>query len=106
MKQLEENVSEKAGYPVQIHNDMKPSLSKLFYKMRNMWRAAKRTEERFFQNNEEWLSASVSFPIPAITLKTPKDKGGRLSTEFKSSSERTKRRKTEEVRSFTSEELA
>ncbi|CAL1672299.1 unnamed protein product [Lasius platythorax] len=74
--------------------------------MRTMWQKVNRTEI-FFKKYEEWLNAPVFFPVPATSQKTPTNKGGRFSTEFASCSDRSKRRKTEEIRAtLTSNELA
>jgi len=54
-----------------------------------MWQNANRTEKVFYQRHEEWLNASVYFPVSAFQ-KTPINKGGRPSIEFTSCSDRSK----------------
>jgi len=112
IEHLENQLSEKSGCSIEIlDNDLKSALSKLFYKMRTKWHYVHRIEEKFFAKYNEWLNASVAFLVPAVTPAVNKNiqqnKVGRPSSKFTSSSERTKRRKTEEIRSkFTLETLS
>jgi len=110
---LQKALAEKSGRFVEIREDMQHSLSLLFSNMRTKWAAANRTQLTFFRNNEEWLNGLIYFPIASSTecaTSTPEKenkKSGRPSQTFMSSSERSKRRKTKELRdSISSEELA
>jgi len=64
---------------------------------RSRWIKAFRMEERFLKNNAEWLDTSISFQTRE-GMKTPEKKRGRPKISFESSSERTKRLKTKELR--------
>lgn len=110
---MQEALAEKSGRFVEIRDDMQHSLSLLFSNIRIKWAAANRTQVTFFRNNEEWLNGLIYFPIVSSTecaTSAPKKedkKSGRPSQTFMSSSERSKRRKTKELRdSLSSEELA
>lgn len=107
IKFLEQEISEKSGRSVQVPQDSKATFSKLFNNMRTRWQQANRTEGPFLKNNDKWLSEQVSFAVPTTGKANPVNKGGRPSQEFASSSDRSKRRKTKDIRtSFTSDELA
>jgi len=54
-------------------------------------------EERFLKNNAEWLDTSISFRTRE-GMEIPEKKRGRPKISFESSSERTKRLKTKELR--------
>jgi len=110
---LQKALAEKSGRFVEIREDMQHSLSLLFSNMRTKWAAANRTQLTFFRNNKEWLNGLIYFPIASSTecaTSTPEKenkKSGRPSQTFMSSSERSKRRKTKELRdSISSEKLA
>lgn len=80
IKNLENQLSEKSGCSIKIFtDDLKLALSKLFYTMRTKWQSVHRTEENFFKKYDEWLSASLSFPVSAVIQNTPKNKVGRPS---------------------------
>lgn len=63
------------------------------------WFACNRTTTRFLDKNEEWLNTMLSFPKFSPSSNTKKI--GRPSLEFMECSERTKRQKTEKLRSNT-----
>lgn len=107
IKHLEEKLSEKNGYSVKIRESMRTSLSALFHKMRTMWQKVNRKEKIFFQKYKEWLNMPIFFPVAVTSQKVLTNTGGRPSIEFAFCSQRSKRRKTEEIRAkFTSDELA
>lgn len=111
LKHLEASILEKTADIIVLKEDMKPQFSKLFHGMRERYNSVNRTERDFFVKYDKWLSEPVSFLVqrkafPSTTSETSK-KGGRPSTAFLLSSDRSKRRKTEELRSsFSPEELA
>lgn len=59
------------------------------------WAAAKRQEQRFLNNNKKWLASSIK--LPSLGSETGK-KRGRPTKKFQELSERSKRRKTMELR--------
>ena len=69
----------------------------MFNVFRTKYTDAQRKEERFFTQNEEWVSVEVTSRKATASFKTP-TKSGRTPTDFSSSSDRTKRRKTEAIR--------
>lgn len=103
-----EKISKDTGRTVVVPEDSKQTFSILFNQMRTRWQQAHRKSCVFFKNNGEWLSKQVCFAAPTDTVVTsPGNTGGRPSLEFTMSSERSKRRKTQDIRtSFNSVELA
>lgn len=67
--------------------------------IRKRWSKAHSIFEKFISSNDSWLEGT--FEIPTTTQNKP----GRPAKTFSECSERTKRRKTEEVRSTVSEEV-
>lgn len=111
LEHLSAEISKKSGRSVLIRDDMKQSFSYLFHKMRTMWQSVNRHDNRFYEKYEKWLNVHVCFPVPAPSQKAPAltrtVRRGRPSVEFETLSERSKRRKTEEVRAtLTTNELA
>ncbi|XP_071581303.1 uncharacterized protein [Temnothorax nylanderi] len=105
IKHLEQELSEQNNCSIQIHPDARSHMSTFFSKLRAKWQKAKRTMKFFLQKNENWLEVNMSFPIRSDTDKL--SVRGRPSLDFGSSSERSKRRKTEDLRrNFTTEELS
>lgn len=79
-------------------NQQKEVLKKLSYlktEYKARYTKARRIEERFINNNLEWLEGSISFPNKIVT------KRGRPEMSFDDSSDRTKRLKTKELRDST-----
>lgn len=100
-------VLERSGKSIVIRDDMKSSFSTLFSKIRQRLQTVNRTEEKFFQKYSDWLGKPVTFPILEDFAAATPSITGRPTKEFLLSSERSKRRKTEELRSsFSPEELA
>lgn len=114
---LESNIADKHGKSVHISDDLKKTLAILMTKLRSKWDDASRKTDRFFKNNEQWLKGEIHFPtsisVNAETAaqdipdeSTSRDRG-RPFKSFDTSSDRSKRRKTEEIRkTFTADELA
>lgn len=67
--------------------------------IKEKWAKSHRKEDVFLKMNESWLDGT--FELPTQTLLRP----GRPAKSFEDSSERSKRRKTEELRSNTADEL-
>lgn len=64
------------------------------------WLSAQRKEDRFLSTNAKWLEGTVTIPVFGSSSS------GRPRKEFNDASDRTKRRKTEEVRQqLTTEEI-
>lgn len=101
-------ISEESGRTVVVPEDSTPTFSMLFNQMRTRWQLSHRQSNAFFKKNGEWLSGQVCFAVSTDTVRTnPGNKGGRPSLHFGKSSERSKRRKTTDIRtSFNSDELA
>jgi len=102
-------MSDKLQCSFTLPEDVKPIIRKLLYNFRTKWQQVQRKEERFFDTYDEWLSVFVSFNIKSqrVLETSKKPDFGRPSLEFATSSDRTKRRKTEDIRSQTSvEELS
>ncbi len=102
------SVKQNTGLFIDIGPDMKHTMNLLFSGIRTRWASAFRNEAAFLKNNEEWLKAVVEFStLPSSECRTSiplKDnmKIGRPSLSFSSSSERSKRRKTQELRNTVS----
>uniref|UniRef100_A0A1E1WT91 Uncharacterized protein n=1 Tax=Pectinophora gossypiella TaxID=13191 RepID=A0A1E1WT91_PECGO len=73
---------------------LKRNFSHFKSQIKQRWLKAHKKEDVFLKINHSWLEGT--FEIPAISQNRP----GRPSKLFNESSERTKRRKTEEVRSL------
>ncbi|XP_055842460.1 uncharacterized protein LOC129909398, partial [Episyrphus balteatus] len=72
-----------------LHHDLK----NFKYDLKEKWRSAQYNEERFFQKNREWLNSSIHIHKWISIIKP-----GRPSKEFQDLSDRSKRRKTKEIR--------
>lgn len=59
-----------------------------------------RIEEKFLKRFNEWLSKLVTFPMSQNATATTSSPRGRPTKEFQSYSEKSKRRETEDLRSF------
>lgn len=107
LNHLKTAVSERSGKSIEIREDMKASFSTLFSKIRQKLQTVKRTEQFFFQKYHDWLIKPVTFPILEVVTTLATSVRARPTKEFLTSSERSKRRKTEELRSsFSPQELA
>lgn len=73
--------------------DLKQRFSLFKSVLKDKWAKCHRKEEAFLKNNESWLNGT--FQIPIKSLNRP----GRPLKSFDESSERSKRRKTEKIRS-------
>lgn len=83
-------------YTEELKQVYKRQMSRLKAALRKMWSSSSRTHEKFIKKHGTWLQGSFQIPIPA-TLSTPSS-AGRPRKSFVDSSERSKRRKTEQLR--------
>jgi len=99
-EKIEEVMSDKLQCSFTLPEDVKPIIRKLLYNFRTKWQV-QRKEERFFDTYDECLSVFVSFNIKSqrVLETSKKPDFSRLSLEFATSSDRTRRRKTEDIRS-------
>lgn len=96
----------KLQYPYNLPDHAKQSIRKLIFDLKNKWHKSKRTESIFLNTYSEWLGVYISFGLKEEN-KTKRSTRGRPSTSFEDSSERSKRRKTENFRTqSTTEELS
>jgi len=78
-------------------NDLKKKLSYFKSEYKSRWEKAHRVEERFIIENKNWLNASIKF----VSLNNQNNRG-RPVVAFEMSSERNKRKITQELRNNTS----
>lgn len=101
-EEIDNLMSSQLGYSFTLPESVKPVIRKLMNSFRKKWRQVKRTEKFFFEKFENWLAVFVPFKELKLVVKTPnKPRTGRPLSDFNRSSERTKRRKTENVRANT-----
>ncbi|CAI6357482.1 unnamed protein product [Macrosiphum euphorbiae] len=79
------------------NNDFKKKLSYFNSEYKSRWEKAHRVEERFIVENKNWLNASIKF----VSLNNQNNRG-RPVVAFEMSSERNKRKITQELRNNTS----
>lgn len=80
-------------------SNLKHNFSYLKSQIKQRWLKAHKTEATFLKNNELWLQGTFEIPVGTSNRQ------GRPSKSFEDSSERTKRRKTEEIRSSVEPEV-
>lgn len=84
----------------QKRKTLKKILSHFKCDFKRKWEAANRKEERFLKNNQKWINASIKLPM------WKKINAGRPRKDFIEVSDRSKRRKTNDLREqITAEEL-
>src|SRR6195952_1075522 len=83
-------------YTEELKQVYKRQMSRLKAAVRKMWSSSSRTHKKCIKKHGTWLQGSFQIPIPA-TLSTPSS-AGRPKKSFVDSSERSKRRKTEQLR--------
>lgn len=99
---MENRLADITGCSESERNVLKQSLKWFKHYFKEKWSSANRMEDRFIQNNSDWLASTISVPLFSLTIPGP----GRPKKDFNVSSERSKRRKTEDLRmQSTSEEL-
>ncbi|XP_075979633.1 uncharacterized protein LOC142978911 [Anticarsia gemmatalis] len=79
----------------------KQKISLIKHQFKTRWQAAHKKEVVFESNNKDWLNGSTSLQLPITETST-----GRPKKTFAESSERSKRRKTEELRLQEVEKLS
>lgn len=89
---LETHLITRTKCPEENQREFRRHLSRFKAQFRQRWIAARYSTDIFIKKNAEWLAAAIKVPIFAP------DKRGRPEMSFELSSERSKRRKTEELR--------
>ncbi|GLV33219.1 hypothetical protein CBL_08387 [Carabus blaptoides fortunei] len=103
---LEKSLAEKSGYIITISDDRKPTIFVLLAKFRSKYEETAQRQDSFFKKNESWLNSTVNFPIDAKCATVNKSTG-RPAANFEALSDRSKRRRTEEIRTkFSPAELS
>lgn len=88
-----------------MSENTKTVCSNLISKFRKKWQENRRIETRFFSSSEEWLNGQVTFIVDNAPEK--QCTAGRRSSEWDLLSDRSKRRRTEDVRlDYSTKELA
>lgn len=94
LEYLENHLLQLNDFTARQIKTIKQDLSRFKSEMKSRWTKAVRREDYFLQRNEEWLQGTFTLPKAVGSA-------GRPSKLFQESSERTKRRKTEELRKET-----
>ncbi|CAG9840790.1 unnamed protein product [Diabrotica balteata] len=89
---LEDRLAQMTSCPREDRNILSRSLKYFKASFKQKWAAARNTDERFLKHNEEWLKTSLEL------LSWSSLKPGRPVKQFHELSERSKRRRTEEIR--------
>ncbi|CAG9834500.1 unnamed protein product [Diabrotica balteata] len=89
---LEDRLAQMTSCPREERNMLSRSLKYFNASFKQKWAAARNTDERFLKHNEEWLKTSLEL------LSWSSLKPGRPVKQFHELSERSKRRRTEEIR--------
>lgn len=80
---------------------LKRSFAHFKSEIKHRWTKAQYKEDNFIKYNRSWLDGTFEIPVVETSQKRP----GRPSKPFEDSSERSKRRKTEELRSNFEKEI-
>lgn len=96
--------SENSNYHLSV--DEKKQISDQVHKIRSRWDSSKRIEEKFLKTNHDWLQKSIELKKESKQKQNVEknSNAGRRELSFSESSERSKRRKTEELRMNVSTE--
>ncbi|XP_047134584.2 uncharacterized protein LOC124812267 [Hydra vulgaris] len=106
IEHLEKSLTEKIGYVISIRDNMRPTISVLMTKFRKKYKEAAQRQDYFFKKNENWLKTSVYFQIDAKRAIVNKSTG-RPTRSFETLSDRSKKRRTKEMRTkFSPAELS
>lgn len=89
---MENRLLEISNCPTDEVNAFKRKLRHFKSEFKNKWAAASNKDDRFLKNNEKWLAGTIK-----LTMWS-KQKPGRPSKDFEECSDRSKRRKTKEIR--------
>lgn len=93
LKYLQNYILTSENYEEPQKKVIKKQFSYLKSQFKQRWNKAHKTEQVFIKNNEQWLQGT--FEIPKISQSKP---SGRPQKSFQDLSERSRRRKTEEIR--------
>lgn len=99
LEKLENNLLECYGHTEESKKNLKRKFSNFKAQIKQRWITAKRREDLFLTQNQAWLEGT--FEIPCETIH----RQGRPNKLFAESSERTKRRKTEEIRATVDDDI-
>ncbi|KAL4716927.1 hypothetical protein ACJJTC_012738 [Scirpophaga incertulas] len=91
---LEDYLLSRSSYSEDQIKDIKQKLSVFKHEFKQKWSAASRKLDLFTKKNKNWLLGCLELPVGAI-------KPGRPTKWFEESSERSKRRKTQNIREST-----
>ncbi|KAL4720723.1 hypothetical protein ACJJTC_002087 [Scirpophaga incertulas] len=91
---LEDYLLSRSSYSEDQIKDIKQKLSVFKHEFKQKWSAASRKLDLFTKKNKNWLLGCLELPVGAI-------KPGRPTKSFEESSERSKRRKTQNIREST-----
>lgn len=98
---VENRLADITKCPEDERHSLKRSLSHFKSDFKKRWYLANRKDERFLQKYSDWLANKIKLPVFSLPSS------GRPEKDFNELSERSKRRKTEELRQqSSSEELA
>lgn len=87
------------GVTEHTKKSLKQRFSHVKSEIKQRWLKANKHEETFLKNNESWLEGTFEFPVESPSPQ------GRPLKPFGELSERSKRRKTEEVRASVNDEV-
>lgn len=117
---IETELSKKHCKPYNLSEGIKITITKLISEIRRRWQASHRKKDSFLKNNNKWLDVKVTltnanhkYPESTVTSSSASSSAGskptstgRPASSFGESSERSKRRKTEDIREkYSHEEL-
>lgn len=95
---LKKEIEKKTGcVDAEFRTTISQTINRFKSDYKSRWEAAKRMEERFYDKNTTWLDSSISFPTRKIKRSIP----GRPAIPFEESTDRMKRKKTEDLRKST-----
>lgn len=92
---LQKEIEKRTGFIGDSEKRISHQINRFKSEYKSRWNAVHRIENRFFENNKNWLNTSISFPRVIV-------KRGRPQVPFDESTERMKRQKTIALRRSTS----
>lgn len=104
---VEKLLCDSENFSYHLSDQEKTQIADVVYKMKLRWDSNQRTEARFLKKNGEWLQKSIDLKKDNKNKNgdEKKSNAGRRELSFSESSERTKRRKTEQLRANVSTEV-
>lgn len=104
---IEMEVSTKTKQTYTLPTDLKDAMGRLISKLKDKWQQCYRRETTFFQKYDEWLNVPVPFVVGNKANTSGENTTGRSSTSWEDLSERSKRRRTQKIRTeYTAQELS